>query len=70
MGRQRNRPQMKELENTPEKLDEMEANHLSDREFRAMIIRIISSMEKDIEIIKKDQSEIKNANPEINNTLE
>ena len=61
---------MKELENTPEKLDEMEANHLSDREFRAMIIRIISSMEKDIEIIKKDQSEIKNANPEINNTLE
>ena len=70
MGRQRKRPHMKEQENSPEELDGMEGSNLSDREFRAMIIRIISSMEKDIEIIKKDQSEIKNANPEINNTLE
>ena len=69
MGTQRNRPQMKEQENSPEKLDEMEANNLSDR-FRVMIMRILNSMKKDTETIKKDQSEIKNAIPEINNILE
>ena len=31
MGRQRNRPQTKEQENSPEDLDEMEASNLSDR---------------------------------------
>ena len=55
MGRQRNRPQMKEQENSPEELDEMEASNLSDREFRVMIIRVLNSMKKDIETIKKDQ---------------
>ena len=30
MGRQRNTPQMKEKENSPEELDEMEASNLSD----------------------------------------
>ena len=71
MGRQRNRPQMKEQENCPEdELDEMEASSLSDREFRVMTIRIINSMKKDTETIKKDPSEIKTAIPEINNTLE
>ena len=41
MERQRNRPQMKEQENSPEEeLDEMEAVNLSDREFRVMIIKI------------------------------
>ena len=49
MGRQRNRPQMKEQENSPEELDEMEANNLSDKEFRVMIISILNSMKKDIE---------------------
>ena len=45
---------MKEQENSPEKgLDEMEANNLSDIEFRVMIIRILNSMKKDIEIIKR-----------------
>ena len=34
-----------------------------------MIIRILNSMKKDIETIKKDQSEIKVAISEINNTL-
>ena len=54
MRRQRSRPQMKEQENSPEKgLDEMEANNLSDIEFRVMIIRILNSMKKDIEIIKR-----------------
>ena len=34
MGRQRNRLQMKEKENTPEEgLEEMEANNFSDTEF-------------------------------------
>ena len=30
MGRQRNRPQMKEQEHFPEELDEMEASNVSD----------------------------------------
>ena len=38
----------------------MEVSNLSDREFRVMIITILNSMKKDIETIKKDQSEIKN----------
>ena len=62
MRRQRNKVQMKEQENSPEqKLDEKEATNLSDKEFIVMIIRIINNMKKDIEIIKKNQSEIKNA---------
>ena len=64
---------MKEQVIFPEELDKMEASNLSDREFRVMIIRILSSTHthtKDIETIKKDQSEIKNAISEINNTLE
>ena len=36
---------MKEQENSPEEeLDEMEANNLSDRKFRVMIIRILNSI--------------------------
>ena len=69
MGRQRNRPQMKEQENSPEELDEIEANNLSYREFRIMTIRILNSMKKDIETIKKNQPEIKNATYKIKNTL-
>ena len=57
MGRQRNRPQMKERENSPEELDEMEASNLLDGEFRVRIIRTLNSMKKDIETIKTDQSE-------------
>ena len=62
---------MKEQQNPPEEeLNEREASNLSDIEFREMIIRILSSMNKDIEIIKKDQWEIKNSISEINKTLE
>ena len=44
MGRQTNRPQIKEQENSLEKeLDEMEASNLTDREFRVMIIRILNT---------------------------
>ena len=46
MGRPKNRPQMKERENFPKELDEIEANNLSDREFRVMIIRLLHSMKK------------------------
>ena len=46
MGRQRNRPQMKKQDNSPEELDEMKASNLSGREFRVMIIRIDNSMKK------------------------
>ena len=53
-----------------EDLNEMEASNLSDKEFMVMIIRIVSSMKKDIETFKKDLSEMKNAVSEINNTLE
>ena len=56
MRRKRNRPQIKEQENSPEEqLDEIEASNLSDREFRVMIIKILNSMKKYIQTIKKDQ---------------
>ena len=45
----------------------MEASNLSHREFTVMIIRILSSMKKDIETIKRGQSVIKNSISEINN---
>ena len=44
---------MKEQGNSPEELDEMEASTLSGRGFRVTIIRILNSMEKDIETILK-----------------
>ena len=70
MGRQRNKFQMKEQENSLEEelIDERESSNLSDREFRVMIMRILNNMKKDIETIKK--SEIENETPEIKNTLE
>ena len=40
----------------------MEANNLSDREFRVMIIRILNSMKKDIEAIKKGSARNKECN--------
>ena len=54
VGRQRIRPQIKYQENSPEEgIEEMEENNLSDRGFRVVIIRILNSMKKDIETIKK-----------------
>ena len=49
MGRKRNRPQMKKQGNSPEeKLEKLEirTSNLSDREFKVMIIRILSSIKK------------------------
>ena len=39
---------MKEQENSPEELDDMEASNYSAREFRVIIIRILNSMKKDM----------------------
>ena len=41
---------MKEQENSPEELNEMEASKLSDRDFRVMITKILNNMKKDIEM--------------------
>lgn len=53
--------QIKEEEKSPEKeLSEMEANNLSDIEFKAMVIRMVNSFRKYKETILKKQSEMKN----------
>ena len=53
MGRQRNWPQMKEQENSPEKeLNEMEASNLSHIELKAMVIKVLNSIKKAIIPIK------------------
>ena len=66
MGRQRNKPQRKEQENSPEKeLNEKEASDPSDIEFKVIIIKMLDNMKKDTETIKKDQSEIMNTICEI-----
>lgn len=45
---------MKEQGSSPEEeLNEVEISNLSDIEFRIMIIRMLNSMRKDIETIKK-----------------
>ena len=69
MGRQGNRYQMKEQENSQGELHKWR-QVIYQKEFRVMIIRILNSMKKDTEIIKKDQSEINNALSEINHTME
>ena len=46
MRTQRNRPQMKEPENSPKELDEMEASNLSDSKFRVMIYKDTQQHEK------------------------
>ena len=49
---------MKEQEYSPEKeLNEIEGSNLSDTEFTVMIIRILKSIKKDIDTIKKNLSE-------------
>ena len=48
---------MKELEKFSEKkqVNEMEASNLSDIKFKVMITRMLNSLKKDIESIKKNQ---------------
>ena len=73
MGRQRNKLQLKGIEDSPLKeLNKMEASKQSDIEFKRMVIRMLkeltdnyeelsenySSMKKEIETINKNQKEI------------
>ena len=66
--RQRNMPQMEEQNKTPEKeLNKMEISNLREAEFKTLLIRMLkelsenfNSIKKDMETIKKNQSEMKN----------
>ena len=77
MGRQRNNPQMKEKEESPEKdLNEIQTSNLS-TEFKVMVIRMRKeltgnyiSMKKDIKTMNKNQVDMKTTISEIKNTLE
>ena len=52
--KKKKRPQMKEQENSPEEeLSEVEASHLSDIEFKVMIIRILRSMKETDKPLKR-----------------
>ena len=54
MRRQRNMAQMKEWIKTPEKeLNKMEISHLSDAEFKTLVIRMIKELSEDLNSIKK-----------------
>ena len=48
----------------------MDASNLTVTEFKVVVIRMFNSMKREIEITKKDQSEIKNMISEMKNTLE
>ena len=70
MGRQRNRPEMKEQKKSLEKeLKKMEDGNLSNTESKVMLIRMLKIMKKNIETIKNDQSEMKNTLGGINSRL-
>ena len=58
MGRQRNRPPVNELENSPEEvLNEMEeTSNLSDIEFKLIIINMFNSMKKEHRNCKKKRT--------------
>ena len=85
MGRQRNNPQSKGKEESPERvLNETEASTISDIEFKVMVIRVLKAlsenykgisgnyinMKNDIETMNKNQEEMKNTIPKMRNTLE
>ena len=71
MRRQRNMAQMKEQIKTPEKeLNEMEISHLSDTEFRTLVIRMLKKFKEDLNSLKEIQSEMKDLLIEIKNNLQ
>ena len=54
MRRQRNMAQMKEQINTPEKeLNKMERSHLSEAEFKTLVIRMLRELCEDLNDIKR-----------------
>ena len=63
--------QMKEQIKTPEKeLNEMEISNLSDAEFETLVFRMLKEFSKDLNSIKKIQSEMKSTLLEIKNNLQ
>ena len=85
MRRQRNTFQARELDKTPEKeLNETEINNLPEKEFKQKVLRMLidlgSRMDelserfnknwKELENIKKNQSEMKNIILEMKNSLQ
>ena len=62
---------MKEQIKTPEKeLSEMERSNLSDAEFKTLVIRMLQELSKNLNSIKKIQSEMKAIVTEIKNNLQ
>ena len=65
--------QMKGQDKTPEKLNEVEIDNHSEKEFRIITVKIIydlrKRMEKMQEMFTKDLEELKNKETEMNNTL-
>ena len=63
--------QMKEQIKTPEKeLNKMEISHLSDAEFKTLVIRMLKKLSEDLNSIKKNiQPELKDTLIEIKNNL-
>ena len=60
MRTQRNMPQMKEQEESPEKeLNEMEASNLSNIKVKKMVIRIFKELSENYNCMKKDIQTIK-----------
>ena len=71
MRRQRNKAQMKELIKTLEKeLNDMEISNLSDAEFKTLGCKDAQELSKDLNSIKKIQSEMKDTLIEIKNNLQ
>ena len=82
MRRQRNTFQAREEDKTPEKgLTETEPSNLLDKEFKQKVIRMLTNIgrrldehseliHEELEKIKKNQSEMKNATLEVKNSLE
>lgn len=70
MQRQRNRPQMKEQEDSPkEVLNEMEVSNLSNNRIQSNRYKDAQQHDKGYRNHKKDQSKMKNVKSEIKNTL-
>ena len=63
--------QMKEQNQTPEKeLNKMDTSNLLDAEFKSLVIRMLKELSKEVNSIKKIQSETKDALIEIENNLQ
>ena len=63
--------QMKQHIKTPEKeLNEMELSNLSTEEFKTLVIRVLKECSKDLNSIKKIQTEMKDILMEIKNNLQ